>query len=531
MAREIFFGGGKTFGEIFRTHAALLISATVLLYISSTSTSPLYLSFGNDSAIFQAVGRCWSEGLIPYVDAFENKGALIFAIDAIGYLIAPRTGIFLLQIPAMYLSMLLAWRSLSLYLSGRTKIFASVFMIIFYTIYSIDGNRTEEWSMSFLMASTYFFLRGFQFEDGKFFCPPVVGLINGIGFGACVFLRAMNAMPLCCYVFLTAIFLLRDREFKTLLRNGLMFVIGALLVSLPFVIYFAAHGALYEMFYGTILLNIMYTGQRENFLLTHLNEFTDYMLIYFMPLILMIVFGAVEFVRNKNRLTVSIIFTAVVMLIMFMRLSLYSGYYALITPLFPVFFAAIIPLAKKIRAVLSDSVHPIKRILCKILIVTIAIYPITLFCGVSDLIIENNSDFIRQYHQTVKSEFLRLKEVIPPNERNSVMAWSEGMQISKFILTTGILPANRFFSNVKAFSDIDPNVKREWFTVARDNSVKWIVYCFHNGESNGNYEDDWVKYFRRNRDIDVERFLTERYNLSAETELYYSTFKLYRLKD
>ena len=37
-----------------------------------------------------------------------------------------------------------------------------------------------------------------------------------------------------------------------------MFILGAALLILPFCIYFAAHGALYDMWYGTLLFNLDY---------------------------------------------------------------------------------------------------------------------------------------------------------------------------------------------------------------------------------------------------------------------------------
>ncbi|MBQ3450832.1 MAG: glycosyltransferase family 39 protein, partial [Selenomonadaceae bacterium] len=177
----------EIFSSNLKTHAVIFFASVLFVLIFSTSTSPLYDSLGDDSAIFQAVGRGWAEGLLPYVDLFENKGPLIFLIDALGYMIRPRVGIFLLQIPAMYLSFLLAWRSLGIFLSGKVKIAAAIFMFMHYAIYTLDGNRTEEWSMPFLMAATYFFLRGLKEE--KFSCPPLYGFIYGLGFGTCVLLR------------------------------------------------------------------------------------------------------------------------------------------------------------------------------------------------------------------------------------------------------------------------------------------------------------------------------------------------------
>lgn len=522
LFKEI-FSGRSSF------HAVLIVASILFVFLFSTSTSPLYSSWGDDSAIFQAVGKGWTEGRLPYVDMFENKGALIFLIDALGYMIYPRIGIFILQIPAMYFSFLLAWRSLGLFLSGKTKFVAAIFMIIFDAVYYLDGNRTEEWSMPFLMASTYFFLRGLKEE--KFSCPPLVGFINGLGFGACVLLRTTNAASLCCCAFLSAIFLFKAGEFKILLKNILNFCAGAVIIILPFVIYFAAHGALYDMLYGTILLNVIYSAQRENFLLTHLDDFAVYIAIHFMSLYLMILISVAAFVKNKSRLAISGLFCGAIILAMLIKLSPYLGYCALITPLLPIFFALLSDYAENFRELWSDKNFSVKRIICKFIVVIVMIYPLILLRMVSGFIESSNSEFASKYDRNENSEMLRLGEFIPPEERNSVMIWGEGFNASHWILTTGIFPSCRFFGNVKAFANVDPNVKREWFEFVRNNSPKWIIYSAPEKELADEKMEIWMKFFRTNRDTDVERLLQERYNLVGETKTYQNFFGLYRLKE
>ena len=521
MFREIFSGKATT-------HAAIFLTSVLFVFLFSTSTSPLYNFLGDDSAIFQAVGKGWSEGHLPYVDLFENKGSLIFLIDALGYMIYPRVGIFILQIPAMYLSFLLTWQALSLYLSGKVRVAAAVFMLIFDAIYYLDGNRTEEWSMPFLMAATYFFLRGLKAEN--FSCPPLVGLINGVGFGVCVLLRMMNAVPLCLCAFLSALFLIQARDFKALWQNVLTFCLGALIIVLPFVIYFAAHGALYNMLYGTILLNLNYSAQRENFLVTHLDEYSVYIVIHFMSLFIMIAIGLSEFIKNKSRTAFSGIFIGVIMLILLFKLSPYQGYCALITPLLPILFIILADFPKKIRELWAVKVFSPKKTIRKLILVLLMIYPLILFGNMVYVVHYENSGYVRKYRLEKNAELLRFGELIPPDERGSVMIWGAGTHVSHWILITGIYPRCRFFGNVKAFANVDPNVKREWLEVARTNPPQWIIYSAPVSEFTGDYPDDWTKHFRQNRDADVERLLQERYNLVDETETYQNFFGIYRLK-
>lgn len=382
--------------------------------------------------------------------------------------------------------------------------------------------------MPFLMASSYFFLLGLKEE--KFLCPPLVGLIGGLGFGVCVSLRTINALPICCYAFLSAIFLILARDFKTLRKNILNFCAGFVIIVLPFVIYFAAHGALYEMLYGTILLNVIYTAQRENYLLAHLETYASYVIVNFMPLYLLILVSAMELIRGKNRLAISGLFCGAAMLLLMLKLSPYLGYCTLNVALFPIFFAVLASFLKRFRAVWFVKKISLKRMLCKIIAGFFMIYPVFILNLLSSKMVMINSDISNDYDRKDFSEMVRLAEFIPIEERNSVMMWSEGLHASHWILATGIFPRFRFFGNVKAFDSVDPNVKHEWLETAHENPPRWIIYSAPVSEFVRGEENEWIKAFRTNRDDDVEKLLRERYNFVDETETFLDSFRLYSLK-
>lgn len=68
------------------------------LLLFSYSTSPVYsISWGHDSAVFQIIGKGWLDGYIPYRDLFDHKGPLLFLINAVGYMVGGKNGLFVLQ--------------------------------------------------------------------------------------------------------------------------------------------------------------------------------------------------------------------------------------------------------------------------------------------------------------------------------------------------------------------------------------------------------------------------------------------------
>ena len=250
-----------------------------------------------------------------------------------------------------------------------------------------------------------------------------------------------------------------------------------------------------------------------------------------MPLYLLILFGAFGFLKDKSRLAVSGLFIGVIMFVLMFKLSPYTGYYALITPLLPILFATVVTYLKIFRELWSVKGFSLKRLVYKFVILFIMIYPLWLSYSLSVQVVSKNSADIRKEIAKNFSEMNRLKELIPPEERNSVMYWSEGMHVSNWILTTGIFPCCRFFNNVKAFVNIDPNVKREWLDAARANPPKWLVYSAHQSEFSGKKVNTWIKSFRINRDSDVEKFFQEKYTFVDGMKFYQDYFWLFRLKE
>ena len=528
--REIFFGGEKTSTAV--AFNLLILAASVLfLYLFSYSTSPRYITFGDDSTIFQAVGKCWAEGLLPYVGTFENKGALLFAVDALGYLIYPRAGIMLLQIPFMYFSLLIAWRAFELFWSRRTTLAIWLLMIFWRASIFYEGNRTEEYSMPFLMAALYFFLRWLKAKTPAL--PPSVGFVYGLGFGACVLLRTTNGLPICCYALLTMVFLFRAGEFKNLWRNALTFCAGFAIICLPFVIYFAAHGALYDMLYGTILINI---NHATSYSISH-EDFVTIMIPYacmrLMITVWLIGASVVALGFNwRSKLAWSGLFAGAAMLFMLIKSRPFMGYAELTVSLFPLLFAVVwelkemlSPTLKKVWALRGFS---FRRILCKtafiMLFIGLLVNLHTQGKWLKDVFEKNSTPRLPVY-----SEF---QKAIPAADRDSVVLWGESLSMGQFILETDIKPRCRFFGNIQMFfGKSDPAVIDEWIQNVRSDYPAWIVYGAMRKEYSGEEMNFFEYNFRRQRNPRVEEILSERYALTVETEVNYQTIKLYRLRE
>lgn len=525
--REIFFGAEKVFNrKVAIFHAAIFFAAVAFLYLFSSSTSPRYFFVGNDSLIFQVVGKCWAQGLLPYVDAFENKGPLLFAIDALGYLLCPRYGIFPLQVPFMYASMLFLWRTIELFWSRRATFLIWLFVNFWRASIFFEGNRTEEYSMPFLLLAAYLFLR--RLRDGKNFLPPSVGFAYGLGFGACVMLRTTNGLPICCYVLLTTFVLIRAGVFKNIRQNFLSFCAGFATIVLPFVIYFAANDALYEMLYGTILLNINHVTNYD----THSADFYEYMIPYavqfFQPMFWLIAASVFLLVLDrKNFLAWSGLVTGATMLLLLFKSRPFVGYLELMIALLPIFFAVV----SELKLTLATS-GKFSRALYKVLFVAfltvVGLQVSVLWESFTNL---NSAETVAETEET-QAQLQNFCATIPVDEKNSVVLWGESLVTSQFMLAADIVPRCRFFGNVACFfGKSDPAVIDEWLETVRRIRPKWIVYGTLRGEFSGVQANYFNTEFRRQRNSDVEKILDADYSLVNEMPLFTQTIRLYRRKE
>ena len=108
----------------------IMMMAAVFIIFLSGSTSFLISNFYSfDSAIFQVIGKGWSQGLIPYTQCFDHKGPLIFLIDAIGYGFGiGKNGIMIVQWVFMVCTMYIAYKTGKLLMKTGLSFLAMIFM-------------------------------------------------------------------------------------------------------------------------------------------------------------------------------------------------------------------------------------------------------------------------------------------------------------------------------------------------------------------------------------------------------------------
>ncbi len=446
----------KTVGmKEYLIYALFLLGAFVFVLFFSVSTSPLYASYGSDSAIFQVIGKYWELGKIPYRDLFDHKGPFIFLVDAIGYFITgTREGIAVVQVISLFVSLIGIYKICSIYFEKRSSVCWTFVTLGFLSLSYEGGNLTEEYVFPFLVFSAYAQLKymssyGRQGKDHDY----KWGVWYGVTFSLCVLTRMTNAVGLCSGILVILCLLIREKRWRNVGKNTLAVLAGSFLTALPFVIYFHMQDALYEMYYGTIAQNIMAAESVSNFWWStsrSLVGWSHVMIAHLCSYGLMIA-GIMAIIKKKKELafyflTVGILMTAY----LFTRYAFYH-YMMIATPFLPA-VAAVCTDLKKYR-------EKARALLAAVLFLVIAYQAFTVY---------------RDSWAVAGSEpeYAQLLSEIPETDRDAFVAYNVKADI---YLRYDIVPYYAYFHHQDAQASVNKDLRRLIIEEFGSAKAKWIL--------------------------------------------------------
>ena len=245
-----------------------LCAGTILLF--SSTTSPLYPNnYGVDSAFFRFVGLMIRRGKTLYTEIWDNKGPVLFFLQAFGTLRGTKnadvTLTFLMQIAGLFLTVLFLFRArLAVYPGKKVHIFTIVPIICGTAVFCMlmeSGNLCEEWSPPMIACSLYLLAKYAANVEERPLHPRHYAFFHGICLALVFFIRPNNAVTICAGLAAAAVFLIRRKKWQNLLENIISGLLGAAVIILPLFIYFLAKHALGDMLYSTLFYNLKYSAQ------------------------------------------------------------------------------------------------------------------------------------------------------------------------------------------------------------------------------------------------------------------------------
>lgn len=250
----------------------LLLSVGTMLFFSST-TSPLYPNnYGVDSAFFRFVGLMIRRGKTLYSEIWDNKGPLLFFLQAVGTLKGTKnaelTLTFLMQTVGLFLTIWFLFRAKLAADPVESVNFFSILplvcgMAVFCKLME-GGNLCEEWSILPIACSLFLLVSYSAHVEDQPLHPRCYAFIHGICLAFSFFIRANNVFTICSGIAVVAIYLIFRRKWRNLFGNILFGLLGFAVICIPILLYFLSKHALGDMLYSTIFYNFKYSARRSH---------------------------------------------------------------------------------------------------------------------------------------------------------------------------------------------------------------------------------------------------------------------------
>lgn len=111
----------------------------------------------SDSSVFSYVARVILNGGMPYRDAFDHKGPLIYLINVVGLLISDWKGIWVIEVVTLFSTFFIMYRIARLFVSRIWSLLILLTSSCLLGTFYKGGNLTEEYAMPFIAAGIYIF--------------------------------------------------------------------------------------------------------------------------------------------------------------------------------------------------------------------------------------------------------------------------------------------------------------------------------------------------------------------------------------
>ncbi len=247
----------------------LFISYGIISYSSTLTHSTVCGDL--DSYCYRYFGMLIAKGGIPYLDAFDNKGPLLYFLNFIGYIISKKFGVFIVEFVFM-----------TLYLSVQYAIarrFADVKRSLIYTVAAVGpigaffvGNMTEEYALFFISVGLLVFIDYFLFDKKEWYRIVICGLACG----AVLMIKPnMIAVWAVFCIYAVCLNIRQNKAFP--FKVFLFFLTGVICAVLPFIIWLGVNGALGEFWNDYFIANVNYSGE-YNSLANIVESFLSYTL-------------------------------------------------------------------------------------------------------------------------------------------------------------------------------------------------------------------------------------------------------------
>lgn len=440
----------------------------IFVYFCSGSTSPIIERYyGDDSAMFQVIGKSWSRGIIPYIGTFDHKGPFIFFVNMLGYLIG-NYGMIIVQ------GIFMSFTFFGLYKLSRLFIgigFSIVVTICSYVVllntYGF-GNYTEEYSLLFIVYSLYLGLKFFlsRNDQGGKVHPWIYSIWYGISFMCIFMMRLTSALAICCVILVILVQLIMEKQWLCIFQNILGFLCGCMVIMIPFFIYFGYYNAWYDMIYGTILHNLLYAERSSIFL-----EGVEWRPVYialFTDVLLLIVSVIHLIICKKKNIQVAVlgVFLSILSGAMFFKMNRYLHYYMIILPYFILSAGIVASMQKQKRNTVINKI---------VVGVTMCLVGMQVVLSISRIPMQKHmTEVFQVYAQEYVECADTIMKYVPEEEKSDVLVFGSNA-FSQMYLVEDIDPSYKYCMLQGWMSSCSDEIKSGVENYLQKSPAKWLI--------------------------------------------------------
>ena len=255
--------------EDIKQYAGLLIISFVLLFFCSMTSYLFPIHNWVDQNCFLTLGKGILEGVVPYRDLFEQKGPLLYFLHSAGLLISDNGfhGVFIIQVLFFTAYLVIMKKTAEIFLGDSKKSVAVAVicgMVTAVTHCYRRGDNAEEFCLPFVAVALYWLLKAMKNGYSKTMTNKVL-LLNGFLAG-CIFWIKFTLLGF--HLAWTAgffVLMLSEKKYSKAFIGCMVFLCGMALSSVPYLIYFAMHNSLKDLFEVYIYSNVFLYSKHMTF--------------------------------------------------------------------------------------------------------------------------------------------------------------------------------------------------------------------------------------------------------------------------
>ena len=411
------------FGFLFKRKELLLliVLATLFTLFFSRTTSPLYHTYGYDSAAYMLAGQGMWEGKLPYLDFALNKGPMLYFLMALAQIVFRGSfGVWCFQTICCFLCLVLVERISAFLLKDAfvLRVIVSCSYLFYLALVYEGGNLTEEYSNLFSLFAIYLFFRAiFKNELHKKYVAILLGMCAmSVAFIRINDIALIAAVLFCCLLNILA----KKERVGTIIRFCGYGLLGGLIITIPTIAYLWSNGLIKPMWFNYIVLNggWLYGSFREILLQRVTLLQTDYGMTSVFPMVIACILGLILYRKAEEPKTMISIF--LICGSTFVLISQYispTGFFHYLITSAIIFSLTSATLFHILIPVISKH----KMNLIVTVLVLFSIYYFEFFdANIAKLkyaVYSNNPEMIQMQMQQIE-----LAEEIPVEDKNSVLA-------------------------------------------------------------------------------------------------------------